>query len=171
MLGQEVPLGTHGHKFTVVGMMRDEVTAAGDPVAYVTLLDAQALQFELAPPAQRREVARDLPLAGTSLINAVVAKVSPHVAVADVAAAMVRWKHLSTLTQPQQETLVTKLVIEKQRKQMAMFTVLLVIVSAVIISLIVYTLTMDKLRPIATLKLIGAVDRTIIGTAAIPSNF
>ena len=35
--------------------------------------------------------------------------------------------------------------------------------SAVIIALIVYTLTMDKLRAIATLKLIGAPDRTIIG--------
>ena len=58
---------------------------------------------------------------------------------------------------------MTKFVIEKQRKQMAMFTVLLIIVSAVIIALIVYTLTMDKLRAIATLKLIGAPDRTIIG--------
>jgi putative ABC transport system permease protein len=57
-LGQEIPLGTHGHKFTVVGLMRNEVTSAGDPVAYVTLLDAQALQFDLAPPASRREIAR-----------------------------------------------------------------------------------------------------------------
>ena len=55
-LGQEVPLGTHGHKFTVVGLMRNEVTSSGDPVGYITLLDAQELQFELAPPAERREV-------------------------------------------------------------------------------------------------------------------
>ena len=40
---------------------------------------------------------------------------------------------------------------------------ILTIVSAVIIALIIYTLTMDKLREIATLKLIGAPDRTIIG--------
>jgi putative ABC transport system permease protein len=33
----------------------------------------------------------------------------------------------------------------------------------VIIALIIYTLTMDKLRSIATLKLVGAPDRTIIG--------
>jgi len=33
----------------------------------------------------------------------------------------------------------------------------------VIIALIIYTMTMDKLREIATLKLIGAPDRTIIG--------
>ena len=50
-LGQEVPLGTHGHKFTVVGLMPNEVTSSGDPVGYITLRDAQALQFELAPPA------------------------------------------------------------------------------------------------------------------------
>ena len=162
-VGEEVPLGTHGHKFTVVGLTRDEVTAAGDPVAYVTLLDGQALQFELAPPSERREVARGGPLQSTNTVNAVVAKVSPLVPVTNVATALSRWKHLSTLTQAQQETLVTKFVIEKQRKQMAMFTVLLVIVSAVIIALIIYTLTMDKIRAIATLKLIGAPDRTIIG--------
>ena len=57
-LGQEVPLGTHGHHFTVVGLMRNEVTASGDPVGYITLRDAQGLQFELAPPAERRETAR-----------------------------------------------------------------------------------------------------------------
>jgi putative ABC transport system permease protein len=39
----------------------------------------------------------------------------------------------------------------------------LTVVSAVIIALIVYTLTMEKIREIATLKLIGAPDRTIIG--------
>ena len=37
------------------------------------------------------------------------------------------------------------------------------VVSAVIIALIIYTMTMEKLKQIATLKLIGAPDRTIIG--------
>ena len=32
-----------------------------------------------------------------------------------------------------------------------------------IIALIIYTMTMDKMREIATLKLIGAPDRTIVG--------
>ena len=44
-----------------------------------------------------------------------------------------------------------------------MILVLLVIVTAVIIALIIYTLTMDKVRSIATLKFVGAPDRTIIG--------
>src|SRR4029453_42881 len=65
-------------------------------------------------------------------------------------------------TQTQQEAL-TMAVIEKNKQQIKMFTVLLVSVSGVILALIVYTLTMDKVRSIATLKLIGAPDRTIVG--------
>jgi putative ABC transport system permease protein len=162
-LGQEVPLGTHGRKFTVVGLMRNEVTSSGDPVAYITLRDAQALQFELAPPAVRREQARGGGIESSNQINAVIAKVSPYVPAQEVAGALTRWKHLSALTQAQQETLLSKFVIERARKQQGLIMVLLVIVSAVIIALIIYTLTMDKVRSIATLKFVGAPDRTIVG--------
>jgi putative ABC transport system permease protein len=162
-LGQEVPLGTHGHRFTIVGLMSKEVTASGDPVGYITLRDAQALQFELAPPAERREAARGGAQQSSNQINAVIAKVSPYVPINEVAAALSRWKHLTTLTQEQQETLLSKFVIEKARNQQRLIMVLLIIVSAVIIALIVYTLTMDKVRSIATLKFVGAPDRTIVG--------
>ncbi len=162
-LGQEMALGTRGHKFTVVGLMRNEVTSSGDPVAYITLRDAQQLQFELTPAASRREQARGTGGEASNQINAVIAKVSPHVQVGEVAAALSRWKHLSALTQAQQETLLSKFVIQLARKQQFMIMVLLVIVSAVIIALIIYTLTMDKVRSIATLKFVGAPDRTIVG--------
>lgn len=162
-LGQEVPLGTHGHRFTVVGLMRNELTSSGDPVGYISLRDAQALQFELSPAAERREVSRGEALQSSDQINAVITKVSPYVPINEVAAALSRWKHLKTLTQNNQENLLSKEVIEKSRKQQFMIMILLIIVSAVIIALIVYTLTMDKVRSIATLKFIGAPDRTIIG--------
>lgn len=162
-LGQEVPLGTRGHKFTVVGLMENEVTSAGDPVAYITLRDAQELQFELAPPAVRRELARGGGSDANDQINAVIAKVSPYVPANEVAAALSRWKHLTALTQGQQETMLSKVVIERARKQQLLIMVLLVIVSAVIIALIIYTMTMDKVRSIATLKFVGAPDRTIVG--------
>lgn len=162
-LGTQVPLGSHRHLFTVVGLTQAQLTSGGDPVAYMTLRDAQELQFETAPPITRREAARGGSRAGSDIVNAVLATVSPHARTADVAAAVERWKHLSALTAAEQETLVSRFVIERQRKQIGMFMVLLVIVSAVIIALIIYTLTMDKLRSIATLKLIGAPDRTIIG--------
>ena len=54
-------------------------------------------------------------------------------------------------------------VVAKARKQIGLFTAILLTVSTVIIALIVYTMTMDKLREIATLKLIGASDRSIVG--------
>jgi len=162
-IGQEVPLGTHGHNWTVVGLTRDNVTSSGDPVAYVTLLDAQELQFELAPPAERREVARAGAVESKDQINAVIAKVSPYVPIGNVATALTRWKHLAALTEDQQENFLTKQVIEKSRRQQLLIMVLLIIVSAVIIALIIYTLTMDKARSIATLKFVGAPDLTIVG--------
>lgn len=159
--GDRVELGRN--PFTVVGLTEGQVSSGGDPVVYLTLLDSQELQFELAPPAARRELARGSGPAGTDTVNAVIARVSPSTAPERVAAAAHRWKHLSTMTQDGQETILTRSVVERARKQIGLFTSLLLIVSAVIIALILYTMTMDKLREIATLKLIGAPDRTIIG--------
>ena len=54
-------------------------------------------------------------------------------------------------------------VVDKARRQIGLFLGILLSVSAVVIALIIYTMTMEKLKQIATLKLIGAPDRTIIG--------
>jgi putative ABC transport system permease protein len=102
-------------------------------------------------------------LPDTDTINAVVAQVSPHLPVEAVAAATTDWKHLSVLTQADQEALLLESVVEKARRQIGLFTAILLAVSAVIIALIIYTMTMDKTREIATLKLIGAPDRKIAG--------
>ena len=74
-----------------------------------------------------------------------------------------RWKHLTGLSQSTQEDILTKSVVDKSRRQIGLFTVVLLAVSSVIISLLIYTMTMDKRREIATLKLIGAPDSIIVG--------
>jgi putative ABC transport system permease protein len=160
-LGDRIELGRNS--FTVVGLTDGQVSSGGDPVVYITLLDSQELQFELAPPAARREVARGNGPGGTDTINAVIARVSPKTLPEGVAEAVRRWKHLSAMTQAGQETILTRSVVERARKQIGLFTAILLVVSAVIIALILYTMTMDKIREIATLKLIGAPNRTIIG--------
>ena len=160
-LGNRVELGRD--TFTVVGLTDGQVSSGGDPVIYITLKDSQQLQFELAPPAARREIARGNGPGDTDTINAVVARVSPNVSPESVAEAARRWKHLAAMSQSEQELILTRSVVERARKQIGLFTALLLIVSAVIIALILYTMTMDKLREIATLKLIGAPDRTIVG--------
>ncbi|WP_260293079.1 ABC transporter permease [Sedimenticola hydrogenitrophicus] len=149
--------------YTVVGLTQGSVTASADPVVYMTLQDAQDLQFDLSPPEARRETARGAERADTDIVNAVVARISPNIPVEAVAADVRRWKHLSVLSEAEQEAILTSVVIEHARHQLGLFMGVLTVVSAVIIALIIYTLTMDKLREIATLKLIGASDRTIIG--------
>jgi putative ABC transport system permease protein len=162
-LGDEVPLGPHRDRYTVVGLTKGMVNSSGDPVAWVTLLDAQTIQFAVPPPLQRREAAAGrspLPLAD---INAVLVQLEPGAAGAPVAQEINRWKHLSAVTEQQEEDFLSIFVIAKMQKQLGMFMTILVIVAAVINALIIYTLTMDKIRSIATLKLVGASDRTIIG--------
>ena len=46
-------------------------------------------------------------------------------------------------------------------KQIGMFLAILAVVSAAIVAFIIYSLTMDKIREIAVLKLIGTRNRTI----------
>lgn len=165
--GSRLPLGAMvemgGVGFRVVGLTTRAVSTGGDPLAWITLRDSQELQFRLTPPAARRAQA-----GGSGggqpqdTVNAVVARLSPHARVEDVAAGIRRWKHFAALTAAEQEAVLTRSVVERARRQLGLFTAVLLLVSAVIVSLIVYTLTMDKMREIATLKLIGAPDRSIV---------
>lgn len=160
-LGEQVKLGRD--TFTVVGMTGNQVSSGGDPVVYMTLKDSQNLQFRPEPAIARHEAAIGKPSAERDIVNTVLVRFTPGIDALEKAPQMHRWKHLSVLTQKEQEDLLTKSVVERNRKQIGLFTVILITVSAVIIALIIYTMTMDKMREIATLKLIGAPDRVIIG--------
>ena len=159
-IGDRIKLGRT--TFSVVGLTENQVASSGDPVAFITLLDAQKLQFDLAPPATRVQTARGTAGASKDTVNAVVARIAPEANADTVAEAARRWKHLSAMTQAEQESILTQSLVDRARRQIGMFTSILLLVSAVIIALIIYTMTMEKLRQIAMLKLIGAPDRTIV---------
>lgn len=161
VLGDRVALGRS--MFTVVGLTQHQVSSGGDPAVYVTLQDAQKLQFDLAPSAARLKLARGEGGSTRDTVNAVVARLHPNSSSEAVASTIKRWKHLAAITQEAQENILTLSLVDRARRQIALFTGLLLVVSAVIIALIIYTMTMEKLKQIATLKLIGAPDRTIIG--------
>lgn len=160
-LGDRIQLGRS--TFTVVGQTEHQVNSGGDPAVYITLLDAQKLQFDLAPPALRVQLAQGNGGTSRDTVNAVVARLQPNASADAVAETVRRWKHLAAITQEQQEQILTRSLVDRARRQIGLFTSLLLVVSAVIIALIIYTMTMEKLKQIATLKLIGAPDRTIIG--------
>jgi putative ABC transport system permease protein len=159
-LGDRISLA--GDTYTVVGLTRGLVDSGGNPLVYVTLADAQTIQFELQGAAARSQALRGS-ASDRNSVNVVVARLAPGVSARATAQTVRQWKHFGALTQTDQEGILLTSVVEKARKQIGVFTAILLIVSAVVISLIIYTMTMDKVREIATLKLIGAPDRTIVG--------
>jgi putative ABC transport system permease protein len=161
-LGERIKLGRD--TFAVVGLTENLVGSGGDPVIFVTLRDAQKLQFDVEPAAARREAARTPTAVGANdTINAVLVRLLPGVDPKQFAQSVARWKHLAALTHDEQETVLSRSLVERARRQIGLFTSLLLVVSTVIIGLIIYTMTLDKKRSIATLKLIGAPDTRIVG--------
>jgi len=158
--GDTVRLGRN--RFTVTGLVDGVINSGGDPAVFMTLADAMALQTELAPPAGRVQDARGASSVKSASVAAVIARLQPGADVALLSATIRQWKHLSVLSQAEQEDLLLVSVVDKARRQIGLFLVILLTVSAVVIALIIYTMTMEKLKQLATLKLIGAPDRTIV---------
>ena len=159
--GETIRLGRD--RFTVVGLVEDAMNSGGDPAVYVTLADALTLQTAMDPAAARLQAARGDGGLRPPTVAAVVARLQPGADVALLTATVRQWKHLSALSQSEQEQLLLASVVDRARRQIGLFLGILLSVSAVVIALIIYTMTMEKLKQIATLKLIGAPDRTIVG--------
>jgi putative ABC transport system permease protein len=166
--------------YTVVGLTRRMVSSGGDPMVFIPIKDAQEAQFlkdNDAIVAQRARTAQssalnrpgvpgllDAVLASQSTntsVNAVLVQVAPGSDPDAVAEPIRRWKHLSVYTRTQMQGILIEKLIATAAKQIAMFLVILAIVSAAIVAFIIYTLTMGKIREIAVLKLIGTTNRTI----------
>jgi len=159
-LGEKVPLGRD--IYTVVGITHGSVSSGGDPLVYVSLKDAQKLQFLYSNARIRNDRARGAKVESSHMVNAVIAKVEPGYAPEDVAKRLEEWKHKSVYTQEQEREVLTKNLIKMASKQIGMFTVILVVVSTIIIALIIYTMTLEKIKEIAIMKLIGLPNGMII---------
>ncbi|MBK6725474.1 MAG: ABC transporter permease [Acidobacteria bacterium] len=166
----------------VVGLTEGVVSNSGDSAAFITLEDAQELQFLKSNEAIRNDRARlqsDLSenpqLAGVSaedlssllqsshIANVILVRLESWANAEEVAKNIARWTHYNVLTTQQQEDFLAKNVIERARQQILLFRIILLVVAAVIIALIIYTMTLEKTRDIATLKIIGAPNSKIVG--------
>jgi putative ABC transport system permease protein len=178
-LGQKVALGTH--EYAVVGITRGAVDSGGNPLVYLSLPDAQEVQFQQdnralaasrAASLARLEDAgytpeqanRLLPLLATSgdTANAVLVRMSPGADGRAVAQHIRDWLHFNVYTSAEERALMLEGRLARMSAVLGLFRALLVVVSIVIIALIVYVLTIEKIRSIATLKLIGAPNRVIV---------
>ncbi len=149
--------------YNVVGVTVGTVSSGGDPLVYVSLKDAQKLQFLYSNAQIRNDRDRGIPVSSeTHMVNAVIATLKPGFDVDSVANDIQRWKHLSVYTRAEQKDILTKNLIERASKQIGLFTVILVLVSTIIIALIIYTMTLEKMKEIAIMKLIGIPNSMII---------
>ncbi len=168
------------NQYTVVGLTRRMVSSSGDPMVFIALKDAQQAQFLKDNDAiwqERRRTAADPELnrpgapdilgtvnalqVANPYVNAVLVTLKPGHSADGVADSIRRWKRLTVYTRDQMEQILVGKLIATSAKQIGMFLVILAIVSAAIVAFIIYSLTMDKIREIAVLKLIGTRNRTI----------
>ena len=186
-IGEQVRLGKDDYQ--VVGVTQGMVSSGGDGLAFFSASDALAIQFDtsaestrLEREARRARVERiensgtqpslmeranlpssQLPAISPPMVSAVLVNIKPGYDRDSVAAIIEAWPDVSVFTASEQRELLLRGPVDKARRQIGMFRVLLVAISAIIVALILYTLTLDKLHDIALLKLIGARDSMILG--------
>jgi putative ABC transport system permease protein len=179
-LGEKIRI--RRHEYTVVGLTRRMVSSSGDPMIFIPIKDAQEVQFlkdneallnerarTAANPAFNRPGAPGLLDAiqasqtASRMVNAVLVRTAPGADAREIAGQIRRWKHLQAYTRAQMEEILVSKLIATSSRQIFMFLVILSVVSAAIVSFIIYTMTMGKIREIAVLKLVGASNQTIGG--------
>jgi len=161
-MGEQIPIGRNSYK--VVGMTHGTVSSGGDPLVYISLKDAQELQFSYSNERIRNDRARGIQDSSGNMpmVNAVVATVRAGYSIDEVAENIRKSKHKSVYTKEQQKDILTKNLIERASKQIGLFTAILVLVSTIIIALIIYTMTLEKMKEISIMKLIGIPNSMII---------
>ncbi len=186
-LGETLKIGKE--TYTVVGLTANMISSNGDGLGFFTLNDAQAIQFDTPPEAVRLERASrqarglrselgaqqpalveqavrpslELPAIARPQLSAVMVTVAPGADAQQVAEIISGWSDVSIYTKEGQRKLLLEGSVEKIRRQIGLFRVLLTTIAAIIMALILYTLTLDKVHSIALLKLIGAPNRVIAG--------
>ncbi len=178
-LGGTVSLGVH--EYTVVGLTKGAVDSGGNPLLYLSLPDAQEVLYDQDNRAREAARAADLtrleragytpaqakkllPVVSgrTDTISAVLVRLEPGADAEAVARRIEGWLYLSVYTTAEERALMLEGRLKKMSAVLGLFRALLVVVSLVIIALLIYVLTLEKIKSIATLKLIGASNWVIV---------
>lgn len=176
------PIVLAREEMRVVGLTRQLLGSGGDAVVVASVADAQLVMEDAPSDALRTERERrterfrqsDLgrgspalaslladprwraPALASSPIAAVLVDAATP-ADRDAARAVIEaWPDVAVFTAAEQERLLLDAVVDKPRRQLALFSLILVITSSILIAAVVYMMTLDKTRDIAVLKLMGA---------------
>jgi putative ABC transport system permease protein len=179
-------------EFRVVGLTKQVLSSGGDAMVFGTLADAQLIADDAPSDAIRAERERrterlratDLgrsqpqlealtddpefhpPVLPSPPIAAVLVEIDAPASlerVRLVREALAAWPDVTAYTTREQEQLLLDGAVEKPRKQLALFSAILVITSSLLIGAVVYMMTLDKTHDIAVLKLMGASTGRLAG--------
>ena len=186
-LGEKIKLGKNVYE--VVGLTSGMVGSGGDGLGFFSVSDAESIQFDQPGEASRLErqarraraeaqdigqvqpellaravgPASGIPALAPPQVSAVMLTVQPGMSMAKVAATISTWPDVTVYSKQQQKDLLLSGMVDKAKRQLGLFRVLLIIISTIIMALIIYTLTLDKIHDIAMLKLMGARNGVIVG--------
>lgn len=189
----KLPLGTSlklgKDRFRVVGITEKMNSPSGDAMAFVSLNDALAIRDDVPAEAIRHErearvmrfdrvpqgntsvdhaetlrSAREHPVAlPGQRIGAVLVKVRPGWDPEEVRRRIAAWPDVTAYSAGDQREIMLGGIVARSRRQIRLFRTILISVSTVVMMLILYTMTLDKLHDIAMLKLLGARNGVIVG--------
>ena len=175
------------HDYAVVGLTKNMVGFTADPVLYTTLKEAQSVVNKPDPDLLRdrrgryeqQALLRDKALAplmvepvarradalaeNTHFVNAIAVKLEPGASVEEVKRAIARWKVVTVYAAPQEVNLQVMGSNRLTIFQMSVLRVFLGLIAGITIGQLIYTFTLDKVKEIATLKLLGARSSRING--------
>ena len=186
-LGSRIRLGKDTYE--VVGITRGMVGSGGDGLTFFTVGDAMAIQFDQPGEAVRLEraarrarvegmdlgrlqpllleraagLSSGIPAFAAPQVSAVLVTLQPGADEATVRRTLGTWPDITVYSTQEMKELLLSGMVDKAKRQLGLFRALLIIISTIIIALIIYTLTLDKIRDIALLKLIGARNGVIGG--------
>lgn len=96
-------------------------------------------------------------------VSAVLVTLQPGADVDALRRTLGTWPDITVYSTREMKDLLLSGMVDKAKRQLGLFRILLIIISTIVIALIIYTLTLDKIRDIALLKLLGARNGVIGG--------
>lgn len=152
-----------GTSCVVVGLARGYLDSSGNPIIAVSINDSLEVATHRPSEAveRARSAGRPVPDARGASIAAIMVNLT-HPSQADrVKEAISHWGDVAVMTAEEQRSAFLYGRLGRLRGQILMFTAVLLVVSAVVIAVTIYTMTLEKRREIALLKLIGARNNVI----------
>ena len=152
--------------FTIVGVTSGQVDPGGDPLLYVTVPDAQAIdQFVpseavlLNRQANRATLGRGQHKGN---VAAIILELEPGADLASVRNLILRWGDVNVLSQQQERDTLLNGRLWRLRLQILAFVFTMFTVAGGVIAVTIFNMTIAKIPSIALLKLIGSPDRIIV---------